>query len=81
MHDWNENFQKKVAAMDKAREWGDRIPIGVFYKNELEPTFQQRLSSRISFYMDRPPAKQKLGDEHGFSTVNLAEFMEDLKTS
>jgi 2-oxoglutarate ferredoxin oxidoreductase subunit beta len=81
VHDWNEDFKKKVAAMDKAREWGDRIPIGVFYKNELEPTFQQRLSSRIPFYMDRPPAKQKLGDENGFSTVDLAEFMEDLKTS
>jgi len=81
VHDWNEDFKKKVAAMDKAREWGDRIPIGVFYKNELEPTFQQRLSSRIPFYMNRPPAKQKLGDENGFSTVDLAEFMEDLKTS
>jgi 2-oxoglutarate ferredoxin oxidoreductase subunit beta len=81
VHDWNEDFKKKMAAMDKAREWGDRIPIGVFYKNELEPTFQQRLSSRIPFYMDRPPAKQKLGDENGFSTVDLAEFMEDLKTS
>jgi 2-oxoglutarate ferredoxin oxidoreductase subunit beta len=81
VHDWNEDFQKKMAAMDKAREWGDRIPIGVFYKNELEPTFQERLASRIPFYMDRPPAKQKLGDENGFSTVDLAEFMEDLKTS
>jgi 2-oxoglutarate ferredoxin oxidoreductase subunit beta len=81
VQDWTEDFQKKMAAMDKAREWGDRIPIGVFYKNELEPTFQQRLSSRIPFYMDRPPAKQKLGDENGFSAVDLAEFMEDLKTS
>jgi 2-oxoglutarate ferredoxin oxidoreductase subunit beta len=81
VRDWSEDFKKKMAAMDKAREWGDRIPIGVFYKNELEPTFQQRLSSRIPFYMDRPPAKQKLGDENGFSTVDLAEFMEDLKTS
>jgi 2-oxoglutarate ferredoxin oxidoreductase subunit beta len=81
VRDWSEDFQKKMAAMDKARELGDRIPIGVFYKNELEPTFQQRLSSRIPFYMDRPPAKQKLGDENGFSTVDLTEFMEDLKTS
>ena len=81
VNDWNEDFKKKMAAMDKAQEWEDRIPIGVFYKNELEPTFQQRLSSRIPFYMDRPPAKQKLGDENGFSTVDLAEFMEDLKTS
>ncbi len=63
MHDWTEDFQKKIAALDKAREWGDRIPIGVFYKNELEPTFQDRLLSRIPFYMERPPAKQRLCDE------------------
>lgn len=81
VHDWSEDFQKKMAALDKAREWGDRIPIGVFYKNELEPTFQQRISSRIPFYVDRPPAKQKLCDENGLSTVDLTEFMKELKTS
>ena len=81
VRDCSEDFQKKMAAMDKAREWGDKIPIGVFYKNELEPTFQQRISHRIPFYMDRPPAKQKLVDENGFSTVDLTEFIEDLRTS
>jgi len=81
VRDWNEDFQKKVTAMDKAREWGDKIPIGVFYKNELEPTLQDRLSQRIPFYLSKPPAKQKLSDENGFSTVNLAEFIDDLKTS
>ena len=65
----------------KAQEWGDKIPIGVFYKNELEPTLQDRLSKRIPFYLNRPPAKQRLSDENGFSTVNLSEFINDLKTS
>jgi 2-oxoglutarate ferredoxin oxidoreductase subunit beta len=81
VHDWNEDFQKKLAALDKAREWGDRIPVGVFYKNELEPTFQERLANRIPFYMDRPPAKQEFCDENGLAKVDLTEFMEDLKTS
>ncbi|MEJ5327969.1 MAG: 2-oxoacid:ferredoxin oxidoreductase subunit beta [Candidatus Bathyarchaeia archaeon] len=81
VHDWSEDFQKKVAALDKAREWGDRIPIGVFYRNELEPTFQDRLSSRIPFYMERPPAKQKLCDEKGFSTVDLSDFIKELRIS
>jgi 2-oxoglutarate ferredoxin oxidoreductase subunit beta len=81
VREWAEDFQKKMAALDKAREWGDRIPIGVFYKNELEPTFQERIASRIPFYMERPPAKQKLCDENGISKVDLTEFMEELKTS
>jgi 2-oxoglutarate ferredoxin oxidoreductase subunit beta len=81
VHDWNEDFDKKVAALSKAREWGDRIPIGVFYKNELEPTFGDRLKDRIPFYFERPPAKQKLKNENGFSTVDLSEFMGELRTS
>lgn len=78
---WNEDFDKKTKAMDKAREWGDRIPIGIFYKNELEPTFSERLSKRIPFYLKDPPAKQKIHDENGNSTADLAQFFHDLRTT
>jgi 2-oxoglutarate ferredoxin oxidoreductase subunit beta len=81
VHDLNEDFQKKVAAMDKAREWGDRIPIGVFYKNEIHPTFVERITDRIPFYPENPPAKQRISDVNGFSTAKLQEFFNDLKTS
>ena len=79
--DWNEDWTKKAAAMQKAQEWGDRIPIGVFYKNELEATFQERYSKRIPFYMQTPPAKQKLADDNGNSHVDLKQFLDELKTS
>ncbi len=81
VHDANEVFKKKVAGMEKAQEWGDKIPVGVFYQNPLEPTFQERFTQRIPFYPQNPPAKQKLKDENGNSTVDLSEFMDDLKTS
>lgn len=81
VHDANELFKKKVAGLEKSEEWGDRIPIGVFFKNELEPTFQERFAQRILFYLHNPPAKQLLKDENGFSTLDLSEFMNDLKTS
>ena len=81
VHAWSEDLEKKLVAISKAKEWGDRIPIGVFYRNELEPTFEKRLTDRIPFYMDRPPAKQKLCGENGLAHVDLSEFMEDLKTS
>ena len=29
-----------MAAIHKVREWGDRIPIGVFYRNPEKPTFE-----------------------------------------
>jgi 2-oxoglutarate ferredoxin oxidoreductase subunit beta len=81
VHDLTEDFEKKIAAMHKAQEWGDRIPIGVFYKNELEPTFVERIVGRIPFYRSNPPAKQKISDENGFSTADLKEFFDELRTS
>lgn len=81
VHDYSEEFKKKVAGLEKAQEWGDRIPIGVFYKNELETTFQERFAGRIPFYLQNPPAKQQLKDAEGNSAVDLSQFMEDLKTS
>lgn len=77
----NEDFDKKVAAIRKTQEWGDHIPIGIFYKNELGPTFQERYSKRIPFYMTNPPAKHKLAKENGYSHVDLKQFLDDLKTS
>ena len=45
VHEEAEIFKKKVAGMEKAQEWGDKIPIGVFYQNPLEPTFQDRFAA------------------------------------
>jgi 2-oxoglutarate ferredoxin oxidoreductase subunit beta len=81
VHERSEDFKKKVAGMEKAQEWGDRIPIGVFYRNELELTYQDRLTNRIPFYIENPPAKQQLKDENSVSAVDLSEFLDDLKTS
>jgi 2-oxoglutarate ferredoxin oxidoreductase subunit beta len=67
--------------MEKAQEWGDRIPIGVFYKNELEPTFLDRIVNRIPFYRNNPAAKQKISDENGVSATDLSDFFDELRTS
>jgi 2-oxoglutarate ferredoxin oxidoreductase subunit beta len=81
VHDVGGEFEKKIAALQKAREWGDRIPIGVFYRNELVPTFQDRIAERIPFYYDRPPVRQQISSETGMSMADLTEFFEELKTS
>ncbi len=81
VHEESEVFKKKVAGMEKAQEWGDRIPIGIFYKNPFEPSFQERIAKRIPFYLQNPPAKQQLKDQNDASVVDLSEFFDDLKTS
>ena len=81
VHSEEEDLRKKLQAMEKANEWGDKIPIGLFYKNDLEPTFVERLVHRIPFYRDNPPAKQEINDKDGMSNADLTEFFEELKTS
>jgi 2-oxoglutarate ferredoxin oxidoreductase subunit beta len=81
VHDLSEDFKKKIAAIEKAQEWDDRIPIGIFYKSELTTTFQERISKRIPFYLSNPPAKQKISDETNASVADISEFFEELKTS
>jgi 2-oxoglutarate ferredoxin oxidoreductase subunit beta len=81
VHDLSGDFQKKVAAIEKAQEWGDRIPIGIFYKNELTTTFQERITNRIPFYLSNPPARQKINDETNASVADVSEFFEELKTT
>jgi len=81
VHDLNEDFDKKIAAMEKAREWGDKIPIGVFYKNELLPTFQERITQRIPFYIENPPAKQKICDDAGSPITDIDVFFKELRVT
>jgi len=81
VHDEPEEYKKKATAMEKAQEWGNRIPIGIFYKNELEPTFVDRIVSRIPFYRNNPAAKQKISDENDSSTADLTDFFDELRTS
>jgi 2-oxoglutarate ferredoxin oxidoreductase subunit beta len=81
VNDTANEFEKRVAAIDKAREWGDRIYIGIFYKNELIPTFQERITQRIPFYLSNPPTKQKISDENGEPSTDLGDFFNELKTS
>jgi len=79
--DLTEDIAKKLVAIEKAQEWGDKIPLGVFYKNELIPTFEARISKRIPFYVANAPAKQQISDETGASIADTSEFIEELKTS
>jgi len=49
--------EKIMNAWEKSTFPGDKIYIGVFYQNELVPTYEERLLSRIPSYLKFPPAK------------------------
>jgi 2-oxoglutarate ferredoxin oxidoreductase subunit beta len=58
----------KKAAMEKALEWGERIPIGIIYEEDL-PVYEDHLPA----LSDRPLVKQKI-DTRRLKRL-LAEFM------
>jgi 2-oxoglutarate ferredoxin oxidoreductase subunit beta len=74
-----EELEKALAAYEKSVEWGDAIPIGVFYKNELVPTYGERISTRIPFYAKKPPAKQEISDESGSPAAKMDNLFKQLE--
>ena len=51
-----EELDRKMAQFqEKAAEWGERIPIGVFWRAEV-PTFEERLKAYLPRYPEVYPA-------------------------
>ncbi|MEM0075691.1 MAG: thiamine pyrophosphate-dependent enzyme [Nitrososphaerota archaeon] len=60
-----------------SKEWGDQIPIGIFYQEIGTPTFEDRISARIPSYLQNPPAKQ-IPPGTTKSTVELEKLSSEL---
>jgi 2-oxoglutarate ferredoxin oxidoreductase subunit beta len=74
-----EDQEKKLLhVIERSREWGDKIPIGVFYQNETVPTYEERILGRSPNYLREPPAKQRLARSDNKSLVNLASLSKEL---
>jgi 2-oxoglutarate ferredoxin oxidoreductase subunit beta len=69
--------EKWSSAMLKALEWDERIPIGIFYKNELVPSFEERIEKEIPFYRKSPPAVEPIADGDGMPMVDVLKAFED----
>jgi 2-oxoglutarate ferredoxin oxidoreductase subunit beta len=57
--DTNEVNQKKAQAINRSFEWGEKIPIGVFYRNQT-PTYEDMIADRMPTYKEIPLVKQDL---------------------
>jgi len=65
--------------IQKSNEWGNRIPLGVFYQNEHVPTYQERILSRIDSYMENPPARQTISDQNKKPLANIQNLLDALR--
>lgn len=75
----NEISDKISLAIEKSREWGKRIPIGVFYQNDKILTYGERIENRIENYLSSPPATQVINDKDGNTIANIDNHLEKLK--
>ena len=70
--------EKLSQALIKSLEWGNKIPTGVFYKNELISPYTQRIKDKIPNYLENPPAKQKIS-ENGLPNTDISKILDSLE--
>jgi len=70
--------EKLSQALIKSLEWGNKIPIGVFYQNELISPFTIRLKDKIPNYLENPPSKQNIS-ENGSPITDVSKILDSLE--
>jgi len=70
--------EKLSQALIKSLEWGNKIPIGIFYKNGLVSPYTQRLKDKIPNYLENPPAKQNIS-KNGRSNTDISKILDSLE--
>jgi 2-oxoglutarate ferredoxin oxidoreductase subunit beta len=75
-----EEAEEKMAnALKKSLEWGERIPVGVFYANPHVETFEERIAKLNPSYREQPPGMQEISLGDGRPLVGPSEFKEIFK--
>ncbi len=78
VHYADELDEKLAQALIKSLEWGNKIPTGIFYKNEIISPFTTRLTDKIPNYLENPPAKQNISKD-GIPTTDVSKILDSMK--
>jgi len=70
--------ERLAQALIKSLEWGDKIPIGIFYKNDIITPYTQRIADKIPNYLENPPANQNIS-RGGLPTTDISKILDSLK--
>ena len=79
--DENDLELKTNQLVKKATEWGDKIPLGVYYQNETVSTFEERIISNIPNYRSQNPVKQLIHSSKGHGITDLTKHFDELTVS
>lgn len=69
--------EKMTQALIKSLEWDSKIPIGVFYKNEIISQYGRRIADKIPNYLENPPASQVIASS-GKPTTDISKILDSL---
>lgn len=72
-----EENTKLTQALIKSNEWDDKIPTGIFYKNEIIAPYDERIADRIPNYVENPPAYQEI-ESKGRPITDISKILDDL---
>lgn len=68
---------KYLQAIKKSLEWEDKIPLGVFYQNELVPSYGERIEGYLPSYLEDSPSKSLISDENGNPLARMEKIFPD----
>jgi len=71
--------EKLTQALVRSLEWGNKIPLGVFYKNETISRYATRLSDQIPNYKENPPAKQVIAFPDDKPRTDVSKILDSLE--
>ena len=77
-YDSETEFNEKLTqALIKSLEWGNKIPTGIFYKNEIISQYEKRIMDKIPNYMENPPAEQIISS-NGKPTTDISKILDSI---
>jgi 2-oxoglutarate ferredoxin oxidoreductase subunit beta len=69
--------KKYLQAIHKSLEWGDKIPLGVLYQNDLVPSFGDRIAEHITNYFEVPPSESPIVNSAGLPIARMESIFTD----
>ena len=72
--DPSEREEKLAAAVRKALEWDERVPVGILYWDKTKESLEDRITRRIPTYREEPPAMQAI-EVNGKPVVDVEKVL------
>jgi 2-oxoglutarate ferredoxin oxidoreductase subunit beta len=81
LKDPDQYYEIASRVIEKSNEWGDKIPIGIFYQNENVASYDERIAMKIDNYIKYPPASQEIILDKNKTNSNINELLKSLKVN